>query len=194
MPCTAKKFEAKREELRTEWGAQLTDEVITTRELIWLAKCLGVDFAKLPDEEFDSPLGESSGAADIFGATGGVMEAALRTAYTKITGEACPNINFTQVRGVTGVKEAVLNIKGTDVKIAVSNGLNNAKTLLNRVIKDKSAYHLIEVMACPGGCVAGGGQPYPPEGMNVLDPAIAELRASALYSIEDTLFARESGN
>ncbi len=184
MPCTAKKFEAGREEHKTPWGAPYTDAVLTTREFIWLAKSLNVDFRRLPDGEFDSPLGVSTGAADIFGATGGVMEAALRTAYEKVTGETCPSLDFRQVRGVEGVKEAVIDIKGTKINIGVSNGLNNAKRLLDKVIKKEKVFHIIEVMACPGGCVGGGGQPYPPDGTYVLDPELVKLRAKALYAID----------
>lgn len=192
MPCTAKKYESERDEHKTPWGAPYTDAVITTRELIWMAKCLGVNYAGLPDGVFDSPMGESSGAADIFGATGGVMEAALRTAYERVTGEECPDPDFTQVRGVEGIKEATVDIKGTKINIAVSNGLANAKKLLDRVISGEKIYHLIEIMACPGGCVAGGGQPYPPEGMYVLDPALTALRAKALYSIDKEKEVRRS--
>ncbi len=192
MPCTAKKHEAERPEHRTAWGVPYTDAVLTTREFIWLAKCLGVDFQNLPDGEFDSPLGVSSGAGDIFGATGGVMEAALRTAYEKLTGEACSNLDFEQVRGVKGVKEATISIKGIAVNIGVSNGLKNAKILLDKVITKKKDFHIIEVMACPGGCVAGGGQPYPPDGMYVLDPALARMRAKALYTIDAAKALRKS--
>ncbi len=192
MPCTAKKFEADRPEHRAPWGAPYTDAVLTTREFIWLAKSLGVNYAGLPDGEFDSLLGASSGAADIFGATGGVMEAALRTAYEKLTGKTCPNLDFTQVRGVEGVKEAELNIDGTVISLAVSNGLNNAKHVLDNVMSGRKQYHLIEIMACPGGCVAGGGQPYPPEGMATLDPELARLRAKALYTIDADKAMRKS--
>lgn len=192
MPCTAKKYEAERQEHKTPWGAPYTDAVITTRELVWMAQCMNVDFLNLPDDDFDSPMGVSSGAADIFGATGGVMEAALRTAYEKITGRQCPNIDFKQVRGVDGIKEASLDIDGTVVNIAVSNGLNNAKTLLNNVISGKKTYHLIEIMACPGGCVGGGGQPYPPDGISVLDPKLIKMRAKALYAIDSGKTLRKS--
>lgn len=193
MPCTAKKYEAKRPELLTKSGKHATDAVLTTREFAWLAKCLGIDFRNLPDGEFDSPLGTSSGAADIFGATGGVMEAALRTAYEKITGQPCPDLDFVQVRGVTGsVRESSLVIGGRRIQVAVSNGLNNAKRVLDRVISGEKQYHLIEIMACPGGCVAGGGQPYPPDGMDVLDPELARLRARALYAIDANKKLRKS--
>jgi NADP-reducing hydrogenase subunit HndD len=192
MPCTAKKFEAQRPEHLDANGTPYTDAVLTTREFIWLSKCLGVDFQNLPDSDFDNPLGESSGAGDIFGATGGVMEAALRTAYEKVTGKTCPDLDFTVVRGVEGVKEATIDIDGTAVSIAVANGLNNAKRVLDAVIAGEKNYHLIEIMACPGGCVAGGGQPYPPQGMDVLDPDLAKLRAQALYSIDSHKTLRKS--
>jgi iron only hydrogenase large subunit-like protein len=157
-----------------------------------MAKCLGVDFTHLPDGRFDSPLGDSSGAADIFGATGGVMEAALRTAYEKITGKPLEHLDFESVRGVRGVKEADVRIDGTTVSIGVANGLNNAKHLLDRVIRGEKTFHIIEIMACPGGCVAGGGQPYPPRGMDVLDPELAKLRARALYAIDASKRVRKS--
>jgi NADP-reducing hydrogenase subunit HndD len=192
MPCTAKKYEARRKEHRMPDGTPHTDAVITTRELIWMIKCMGVNFANLPDGQFDDPLGVSSGAGDIFGATGGVMEAALRTAYEKITGRDCPDLDFLPVRGVEGVKEATLDIDGTKVSIAVANGLNNAKSVLEKVISGEKVFHIIEIMACPGGCVAGGGQPYPPEGMYVLDPELAKVRAKALYAIDKGKALRKS--
>ncbi|MEI8122087.1 MAG: NADH-dependent [FeFe] hydrogenase, group A6 [bacterium] len=192
MPCTAKKFEAKRAEHVAPWGKPYTDAVLTTRELIWMLKCLGVDFHSLEDGLFDSPLGVSSGAADIFGATGGVMEAALRTAYEKITGKELDSLDFNEVRGVEGVKETSVQINGTSINIGVANGLQNAKNLLDRVASGEKEYHIIEIMACPGGCVAGGGQPYPPRGMHVLDPELARLRAKALYSIDGSKSLRKS--
>jgi len=192
MPCTAKKFEAARMEHRMPGGKPYTDSVLTTRELIWMLKCLGVDFHSLEDGLFDSPLGVSSGAADIFGATGGVMEAALRTAYEKITGKELEELDFTTVRGVEGVKETSVVINGMSINIGVANGLQNAKNLLDRVANGEKEYHLIEIMACPGGCVAGGGQPYPPRGMHVLDPDLARLRAKALYSIDGSKSLRKS--
>jgi len=192
MPCTAKKYEASRPEHLAPWGKPYTDAVLTTREFIWLAKCLGVNYRELPDGEFDSPLGMSSGAGDIFGATGGVMEAALRTAYEKVTGETCPNLNFLEVRGVAGVKEATIDLKGTRINVAVANGLNNAKAVLDGILRGEKNLHLVEIMACPGGCVAGGGQPYPPEGMYVLDPNLARMRAKALYAIDANKQLRKS--
>ena len=192
MPCTAKKYEANRPEHMAPWGKPYTDAVLTTREFIWLAKCLGVNYRELPDGEFDAPLGMSSGAGDIFGATGGVMEAALRTAYEKVTGDTCPNLNFLEVRGVAGVKEATIDLKGTEINVAVANGLHNAKTVLNGILRGEKKLHIVEVMACPGGCVAGGGQPYPPEGMYVLDPNLARMRAKALYAIDANKQLRKS--
>ena len=184
MPCVAKKFEASRPEHAMEDGTPYTDAVLTTRELAWMIKSYGIDFVNLPDGEFDRPLGISSGAADIFGATGGVMEAALRTAAVKLTGEELGPLVFEEVRGVTGVKEASITLNGTTINVAVSNGLTNAKDLLDRVKEGGKQYHLIEIMACPGGCVAGGGQPYPPVDMDVLDPQLSLLRAKALYKID----------
>jgi iron-only hydrogenase group A len=192
MPCTAKKFEASRPAHQAPWGKPYTDAVLTTRELIWMLKCLGVDFHNLEDGMYDSPLGVSSGAADIFGATGGVMEAALRTAYEKITGKELETLDFEDVRGVEGVKETSVEINGLTVNIGVANGLQNAKNLLDRVVSGEKAYHIIEIMACPGGCVAGGGQPYPPDGMHVLDPELGRLRARALYTIDAGKSMRKS--
>jgi iron-only hydrogenase group A len=192
MPCVAKKYEAARPEHAMEDGTPYTDAVLTTRELAWMIKSYGIDFVNLPDGEFDRPLGISSGAADIFGATGGVMEAALRTAAVKLTGEELGPLVFEDVRGVTGLKEATINVGGTDVNIAVSNGLVNAKAILDKVKEGGKQYHLIEIMACPGGCVAGGGQPYPPMDMDVLDPSLPLLRAKALYKIDSDKQLRRS--
>ncbi|MCD4814113.1 [FeFe] hydrogenase, group A [bacterium] len=192
MPCTAKKFEIQRPEHRTENGVPLTDEVLTTRELIWMIKAYGIDFGKLPEDEFDAPLGFSSGAADIFGATGGVMEAALRTAVEKVTGQPLKNINFTQVRDAEGLKEASLEVGGKTLNVAVANGLTNARIILEKVKAGEKQYHLIELMACPGGCIGGGGQPYPPEGHYILDKEILKKRAQALYSIDQKKQVRKS--
>jgi iron-only hydrogenase group A len=192
MPCVAKKYEASRPEHAMEDGTPYTDAVLTTRELAWMIKSYGIDFVNLPDGEFDRPLGISSGAADIFGATGGVMEAALRTAAVKLTGEELGPLVFDDVRGVTGLKEATITIAGIDVNIAVSNGLTNAKTILQKIKEGGKQYHLVEIMACPGGCVAGGGQPYPPTDMDVLDPQLPILRAKALYKIDTDKQLRRS--
>jgi len=192
MPCVAKKYEASRPEHAMEDGTPYTDAVLTTRELAWMIKSYGIDFVNLPDGEFDRPLGISSGAADIFGATGGVMEAALRTAAVKLTGEELGPLVFDDVRGVTGLKEATIHIAGVDVNIAVSNGLTNAKVILDKIKEGGKQYHLVEIMACPGGCVAGGGQPYPPTDMDVLDPQLPLLRARALYKIDSDKQLRRS--
>jgi iron-only hydrogenase group A len=192
MPCTAKKFEAARSEHKTPWGAPYTDAVLTTREMIWMLKCFGVNFHDLEDQMFDLPLGVSSGAADIFGATGGVMEAALRTAYEKLSGQELEALVFEEVRGVEGVKEATIDIDGHPINIAVANGLQRAKEVLNRIVTGEKQYHIVEIMACPGGCVAGGGQPYPPPGEHVLDPKLARIRAQALYAIDGSKSLRKS--
>lgn len=192
MPCTAKKYEASREEHMSEEGYPYTDAVLTTRELIAMMKNFGIEFKRLGDSDFDAPLGMSSGAADIFGTTGGVMEAALRTAYEKITGKVCENLDFVEVRGVAGAKEASLTIDGKVINIAVSNGLNNASQVLNKVKSGEKQYHIIEIMACPGGCIGGGGQPYPPEGMHIMDTELLQQRAKALYTIDKEKTLRKS--
>ncbi len=192
MPCTAKKFEARRPEHMAPHGKPYTDAVLTTRELIWMMKCFGIDFQGLPNGEFDAPLGMSSGAGDIFGATGGVMEAALRTAYEKITGKECTHLEFPQVRAVEGLREVSLAINDTMINLAVANGLNNAKILFEKMLSGEAQYQMIEIMACPGGCIGGGGQPYPPENMHVLDPELTRLRAKALYEIDQGKALRKS--
>jgi len=192
MPCVAKKFEAERPEHLFRNGIPYTDAVITTRELIWMIKAYGIDFTSLPQEDFDQPLGFSTGAADIFGTTGGVMEAALRTAAEQLTGKPLEDLNFTQVREAEGLKEASIQIAGKTLNVAVANGLNNAKTILEKVKTGEKQFHIIELMACPGGCIAGGGQPYPPRGYYVLDKEVARMRASALYSIDEKKAVRKS--
>ena len=184
MPCVAKKFEAERPEHISPEGYPYTDAVLTTRETIWMIKAYGIDFNHLPDGEFDSPLGFSTGAADLFGTTGGVMEAALRTAAEKLTGKPLTDLNFTEVRAVEGLKEATLKLGDLELNVAVANGLTNAKTILEKVKAGEKQYHLIELMACPGGCIGGGGQPYPPPGYHVLDKEVNRLRAQAIYSID----------
>jgi iron-only hydrogenase group A len=184
MPCVAKKFEASRPEHVID-GMPTTDAVITTRELAQMIKSYGIDFHRLPDGEFDHPLGGSSGAADIFGATGGVMEAALRTAAFKLTGQNLGNVDLTMVRNVDGsIREASIHLAGTTINVAVADGLQNAKLLLDAVKRGEKQYHLIEIMACPGGCIAGGGQPYPPMGTYTLNRDLAKARAKALYDID----------
>ncbi|HEX3029071.1 MAG TPA: NADH-dependent [FeFe] hydrogenase, group A6 [Clostridia bacterium] len=159
MPCIAKKAEAKRPEL-TKDEHNNVDIVVTTRELGKMIKEAGIDFESLPDSEYDKPLGETTGASVIFGTTGGVIEAALRTAYEWMTGEELKNVEFEQLRGLDGVREATVNIGDKELKIGIAHGLGNARILLENIRDGKSDYHAIEIMACPGGCIAGGGQPY----------------------------------
>lgn len=164
MPCTAKKWEIKRSKDMSSSGYQDVDVSLTTRELTRMIKQSGIDFRSLPEENADSPLGEYSGAGTIFGVTGGVMTAALRTAYFYITGEELGEINFKAIEGLDGIKEAEIDIKGTKVKIAVAHGCGNIETILDRIREAKAngeemPYHFVEVMACRGGCVSGGGQP-----------------------------------
>jgi len=192
MPCVAKKYEAGRPEHTLPDGTPTTDAVLTTRELAWMIKSYGIDFENLPKGQCDKPLGLSSGASDIFGATGGVMEAALRTASFNITGKETSSLVFEEVRGVTGIKEATINIGGTEINVAVANGLQNAKSLLDSIKSGAKKYHIVEIMACPGGCVMGGGQPYPPTDHSVLDSDLALRRAKALYSIDDNKQLRRS--
>jgi iron-only hydrogenase group A len=192
MPCTAKKYEAKRPEHEMENGGAYTDAVLTTREIIWMMKSLGVNFPGLGESDFDVPLGMSSGAADIFGTTGGVMEAALRTACEKLTGRKCPDLDYRQVRGVEGFKEAAVEIGGRTLRVGVSNGLTNAKAMLDKVMANPGYFHMCEVMACPGGCIGGGGQPYPPPGTKILDRELLKKRAEALYTIDSDKRLRTS--
>lgn len=176
MPCIAKKYEAGRAEM-SENGVPDVDLSITTRELAKMIKEAGIDFLSLPDGQFDSPMGESTGAGVIFGASGGVLEAALRTAYEWITGETLEKVDFTALRGMQGIKEATIRIGDMDVNVAVSSGLGNARQLLESIRQGKAHYHAIEIMACPGGCIDGGGQPYIHGHVDIL-----EKRAQALYS------------
>ena len=179
MPCTAKKFEADREELAGT-GYPDVDAVITTRELARMIKEAGIDFVNLPDEDFDDLCGESTGAAVIFGATGGVMEAALRTAYEVITGKTLEDVNFTAVRGIEGIKEATVQVGDLPVSVAVAHSTGAASKLLDMVRSGEKNYTFIEVMACPGGCVTGGGQPIvSSQDKMTCDPRV--IRAKALY-------------
>jgi iron-only hydrogenase group A len=192
MPCVAKKFEARRPEHYMTPEIPYTDAVLTTRELIWMIKCYGISFAQLPDGEFDSPLGLSSGAADIFGTTGGVLEATLRAAAELVTGKPADRLDFTEVRAVEGLRETYVAIGDRAVHVGVANGLVNGKILLDKIKEGKEQFHVIEIMACPGGCVGGGGQPYPPAGVKVLDPELLRKRAGALYSIDKSKVLRKS--
>lgn len=190
MPCTAKKFEANRPELGHDGMADV-DYVLTTRELARMIKEAGIDFANLPDEDFDSLMGESTGAAVIFGATGGVMEAALRTAYEVITGKTLEDVNFTAVRGMEGIKEATVKIGDLDVNVAVASSTGKASELLDMVKKGEKNYTFIEIMGCPGGCVNGGGQPIVSSQIrNWTD--IRPLRAKALYDEDASKKLRKS--
>ena len=179
MPCLAKKFESERDEFRTN-GDPDVNYSISTRELAALIKQTNINFMQLENEDFDAPLGESTGAAVIFGASGGVMEAALRTAYEVHTGKTLDNVNFEGVRGIENLKEATIDVDGFELKVAVAHSLGTARKLMNELRAGKSPYHAIEVMACPGGCIGGGGQP-----LHHGDSARIKARAKALYS-EDT--------
>ena len=185
MPCTAKKFEAARPEMGRD-GHQDVDIVITTRELAKLIHYVGITFHDLPEEDFDSPLGTCSGAGAIFGTTGGVMEAALRTVYEKATGKMLPSIDFLAVRGMDGIKEATVDLGERKVRVAVAHTLKNAKHNMDELKAGKSPYDFIEVMACPGGCQGGGGQP-----LNTTNARRAE-RMKALYEIDKNLPVRKS--
>jgi iron-only hydrogenase group A len=197
MPCTAKKYEADRPEMRAS-GYKDIDFVLTTRELAVMIKQAGIDFRNLEPSKYDSIMGDSTGAAVIFGATGGVMEAALRTAYEIVTGREVPfkNLNIIPVRGMEGVKEATVKIEGcvdewkflegAELKVAIAHGLVNANKLMKSVKTGKSNYHFVEIMACPGGCIGGGGQPIP------TSMEIRENRMKAIYSEDEQMVIRKS--
>lgn len=199
MPCTAKKYEAQRPEMQSAyeyWKDKKgfaenekfrdVDFVLTTREAAKMLKEAGINLAGLPAEPFDDPLGSSTGAATIFGATGGVMEAALRTAYEVLTGQSLPSLEFSEVRGLDGIKTADIDIKGKILKVAVANGLANARKLLEEVEEGKSPYQFIEIMCCPGGCIGGGGQPIP------TNLEVRKKRAAALYKEDEGMPVRKS--
>ncbi len=190
MPCTAKKFEIGRDG-QAAAGYPDTDVALTTRELARMIKRAGINFTELPDEEFDTPLGIGSGAGTIFGATGGVMEAALRTAVETLTGKPAEKVEFEAVRGTDGIKEAEYEVAGLKVKVAVASGLSNAKKVLDMVKSGEKDYTFIEIMGCPGGCVNGGGQPIQPASVrNFVD--LKALRAAALYKDDENLPIRKS--
>lgn len=190
MPCTAKKFEVSREH-EDAAGVPDVDVALTTRELSRMITRAGILFNSLPDEEFDNPLGESTGAGVIFGATGGVMEAALRTAVETLTGKELENLDFTEVRGIEGIKEATYHVAGMDIKVAAASGLGNARKLLDDIKAGKRDYHFIEIMACPGGCINGGGQPVQPASVrNFVN--LREERAKAIYEEDRNLPIRKS--
>ncbi len=189
MPCVAKKFEANRPEMGEEYRD--VDAVISTRELAKMIKQAGIKFNELADEEFDAPFGEATGAAVIFGATGGVMEAALRTVAEILNGKELENIEFEAVRGTDGIKEATVNMGGKDVRVAIAHGLGNARTLLENIRAGKANYEFIEIMACPGGCVTGGGQPIR-SAKTRMDVDLKTERAKALYTEDKNLKLRKS--
>ncbi|GAB6100026.1 NADH-dependent [FeFe] hydrogenase, group A6 [Halanaerocella petrolearia] len=185
MPCTAKKFEKEREELQDS-GFQDTDAILTTRTLARMVKEAGVNFVGLEDEEYDRMMGEATGAGTIFGTTGGVMEAALRTVYEKLTNEELPHLDLEEVRGLEGVKETAVDINDQTVRVAVAHGLGNAANLLDQVETGDADYDFIEIMACPAGCVGGGGQPYP------VSEEIKAKRGQGLYNIDQSDKIRKS--
>lgn len=189
MPCVAKKFEAGRPEMGATYRD--VDYVISTRELARMIKQAGIIFAELPEEKFDNPFEEATGAGVIFGATGGVMEAALRTVTEILEGKTFDKVEYEAVRGTDGIKEATLTVAGTEVKIAVVSGLGNARKLLNDIREGKATYHFIEIMACPGGCVTGGGQPIVSSKIQ-MECDVKTLRASALYSEDERAAIRKS--
>ena len=187
MPCVAKKYECERDEFKVN-GDPDVNYSITTRELARLIKICNIDFANLPDAEFDSPLGASTGAAVIFGATGGVMEAALRTAYEVITGKTLPKIDFEEVRGLDGIREATIPIPDVvDLKVAVVYGLKNDRVIMEQIKAGNCPYHFVEVMACPGGCIDGAGQPY-----HHGDASIVKARHAAIYKADREMPLRKS--
>ena len=190
MPCTAKKFENSRPEMENN-GLRDVDAVITTRELAKMIKEQGILFDKLPDEMFDTPFGEASGAAHIFGATGGVMEAALRTVYEILEGKDLEKLDFEAVRGTDGIKEATVKMGGMDVNVAIAHGLGNARKLLDSIKAGEKNYHFIEVMACPGGCVTGGGQPIC-DAKTWMNVDVKKERAKALYTEDKNATVRQS--
>jgi iron-only hydrogenase group A len=199
MPCTAKKFEAKRPEMDGAfkyWQKKMNlkaserfpdvDHVLTTRELARMLKEAGIDLAALKEEEFDNPLGASTGAAVIFGVTGGVMEAALRTAYEVVTGKTLAKVDFEQVRGLEGIKQADIQVGDLTLKVAIANGLGNARVLLDQIKAGTSPYHFIEIMTCPGGCIGGGGQPLNNE------KTTKSKRMAGIYKEDKSLSLRKS--
>ncbi len=190
MPCTAKKFEVGRDDQSASGYADV-DISITTRELARMIKSAGISFNSLPDETYDSPLGEGSGAAVIFGATGGVMEAALRTAVEKITGQTLENVDFTEVRGMEDVKEATYTVGDLSIKVAVASGTKNAKTLMEQIKNGTSEYQFIEIMGCPGGCINGGGQPIVSAAVRNFED-FRSKRASVLYNLDKNNENRKS--
>jgi len=180
MPCVAKKFEVAREELGNPKYGQDVDYAITTRELARMITEAAIDFKTLPHGDFDTLMGESTGAGVGFGTTGGVITAVVRTVSAWLEGKTPNDINFTQLRGMEGVREAEVEIDGKKISIAIAHGLGNARKLMDAILEGKASYHAVEIMACPTGCVGGGGQPYHNKGMKVL-----EKRSLALRSVDE---------
>ena len=191
MPCTAKKFEADRSELVDKNNNKDVDAVITTRELARMIKQAGLDITKLPKSDYDPIFGESSGAGVIFGATGGVMEAALRSVYEMLTGDKLENLEINAVRGLEGIKEASLEINGEMVHAAVAHGMANARILLDSIERGEKNYHFIEIMGCPGGCITGGGQPIV-KSTEAMEKNVWQLRAQAIYNEDRSQHVRRS--
>ena len=190
MPCTAKKFEKIRPEMKND-SLPNVDSVITTRELARMIKQANIHFTTLEESEFDDPMGEATGAGAIFGTTGGVMEAALRTAYESITGEELQKLDFEEVRGKKGIKKAAIKIGDKEIKVAVAHGLSNAREILEEIKNGKADYQFVEIMACPGGCIMGGGQPIvTSKKRNEID--VRAARAQALYNIDKNSKYRKS--
>lgn len=190
MPCTAKKFEVGRDDQNAA-GVADVDIALTTRELGRLIDRAGIDFVNLPDEEFDPTLDIATGAGAIFGATGGVMEAALRTAADTISGKSLDNVEYKEVRGTDGIKEAVYNVAGTDIKVAIASGLSNANAILKKIRNGEADYQFIEIMCCPGGCVNGGGQPIQPASVRNFND-LKSMRAKVLYDKDANMSIRKS--
>ena len=186
MPCVAKKFEKTREQMPDD-----VDAVITTRELARMIKQANIEFTGLEDSKFDDPMGEATGAAAIFGTTGGVMEAALRTAYETVTGKELAKVNFEDVRGKKGIKKASVDLDGTELKVVVAHGLSNAKKVLEEIKNGEADYQFVEIMACPGGCIMGGGQPIKSSKVRA-EVDVRKLRADALYTIDEKATMRKS--
>jgi NADP-reducing hydrogenase subunit HndD len=186
MPCTAKKFEADRPEMRSS-GYKDVDFVLTTRELAVMIKQAGIDFRNLDESTYDSVMGNSTGAAVIFGATGGVIEAAVRTAYEIFTKKKLEKVDFQELRGMDGIREATIDFNGLPIKIGIAHGLGNARKLLEDIRSGKSSYHAIEIMACPGGCIGGGGQPLHHGNFEIL-----KSRMAAIYREDASKTIRKS--
>jgi len=186
MPCLAKKYECDREEFKKN-GNPDVDYSLSTRELAALIKEANIDFNSLEESDFDAPLGASTGASVIFGTTGGVMEAALRTAYEVYTGKTLAKVDFEQVRGLEGIREATIDMNGFALKVGIAHGLGNARILLENIRSGKSEYHAIEIMACPGGCIGGGGQP-----LHHGNSEILKARQRALYEEDKNKPLRKS--